>query len=57
MNKNPPKHIVATSAVVINDNNEMLLVRTHWCSDTWEASGGQVEEGETLDKSVIKRSI
>lgn len=32
-----PKHIIAVSALVTNENNETLLVKTHWRSDTWES--------------------
>ncbi len=47
-----PKHIVAVSAYVTNSKNEVLLVKTHWRSDTWELPGGQVEEGEPPSKAV-----
>lgn len=30
----PPKHIIAVSALVKNDKDEVLLVKTHWRSDT-----------------------
>ena len=49
-----PKHIIAVSAYVTNEKGEALLVKTHWRSDTWEAPGGQVEEGEPLDKAVCR---
>jgi len=49
-----PKHIVAVSAFVTNEYGEVLLVKTHWRSDTWESPGGQVEEGEGLDKAIIR---
>ncbi|MFX3675163.1 MAG: NUDIX hydrolase [Paenisporosarcina sp.] len=52
MGNQEPKHIIAVSAYVTNDKGEALLVKTHWRSDTWEAPGGQVEEGEPLDKAV-----
>jgi 8-oxo-dGTP diphosphatase len=45
MKERPPKHIVAVSAYVVNDKDEVLLVKTHWREDTWESPGGQVEEG------------
>jgi hypothetical protein len=35
---NTPKHIIAVSAYVTNDNGEALLVNTHWRSDTWEVN-------------------
>jgi 8-oxo-dGTP diphosphatase len=52
-----PKHIIAVSAYVTNDKGEALLVKTHWRSDTWEAPGGQVEEGEPLDKAVCREIV
>lgn len=57
MENNHPKHIIAVSAYVTNDNGEALLVKTHWRSDTWEAPGGQVEEGEPLDKAVSREVL
>lgn len=48
----PPKHILAVSAFVKNEKGEVLLVKTHYRSDTWELPGGQVEEGESLEKAV-----
>nr|WP_212966566.1 NUDIX hydrolase [Lederbergia ruris] len=52
-----PKHIIAVSANVTNENGETLLVKTHWRSDTWEAPGGQVKEGEPLDKAVCREIL
>lgn len=52
MDNTPPKHLVAVSAMVKNDRGEVLLVRTHWRSDTWEMPGGNVEAGEPLDEAV-----
>lgn len=57
MNTTPPKHIIATSALVTNDKGEVLLVKTHSRSDTWESPGGQVEEGEALDKAVCREVL
>ena len=54
---NYPKHIVAVSACIANKNNEILLVKTHWRADTWELPGGQVEEGEPLDKAVCREIL
>lgn len=47
-----PKHIIAVSAFVTNNENEVLLTKVQWRLDTWELPGGQVEEGEALDKAV-----
>lgn len=49
-----PKHIIAVSAYVTNQEGQVLLVRTHQRSDTWELPGGQVEEGEPLDQAVSR---
>lgn len=52
-----PKHIIAVSAYVTNENEEALLVKTHWRKDTWEPPGGQVEEGEPLDIAVCREVL
>jgi hypothetical protein len=31
---NEPKHIIAVADYVTNENGEVLLVKTHWRSDT-----------------------
>ncbi|MBD2864855.1 NUDIX domain-containing protein [Paenibacillus oceani] len=49
-----PKHVVAVGALVQNESGEVLLVRTHWRSDTWEMPGGCVEAGEPLDAAVTR---
>ncbi|QHE52679.1 NUDIX hydrolase [Pontibacillus sp. HMF3514] len=51
---NHPKHIIAVSAYITNGEGDALLVKTHNRSDTWESPGGQVEEGEALDKAVYR---
>ncbi|WP_033828809.1 NUDIX hydrolase [Bacillus andreraoultii] len=55
--ENIPKHIIAVSAFVTNENNEVLLVKVQWRSDTWEMPGGQVEEGEALDIAVAREVL
>src|SRR5690625_2891439 len=57
MKSTHPKHIIAVSALVTNENNETLLVKTHSRSDTWESPGGQVEEGEALDTAVCREVL
>jgi 8-oxo-dGTP diphosphatase len=52
-----PRHIIAVSAYVTNENEEALLVKTHWRSDTWEQPGGQVDVGEPLDKAVCREVL
>ncbi|MFC7680783.1 NUDIX domain-containing protein [Paenibacillus sp. GCM10028914] len=52
-----PKHIISVSALMMNEKDEVLLVRTHWRSDTWEMPGGDVELGEPLDKAVCREFL
>ena len=49
-----PKHIIATSAYIENEEGHVLLVKTHSREDTFELPGGQVEEGEALDLAVMR---
>lgn len=57
MEHNPPKHTVSVSALLMNEHDEVLLVRTHWRSDTWEMPGGNVDEGEPLDQAVCREFL
>jgi 8-oxo-dGTP diphosphatase len=50
----PPKHIVSAAAVVVNDNNEVLLIKGP--SRGWEMPGGQVEEGESLKEAAVRET-
>ncbi|GIP36492.1 nucleoside-triphosphatase [Paenibacillus sp. J2TS4] len=52
-----PKHMIAVSAVVKNENGHVLMVRTHLRSDTWEIPGGFVEAGEPLDIAVCREFL
>lgn len=47
-----PQHIVGVSGFIIDSQGRVLLVKTHWRSDTWEMPGGQVEEGEPLHEAL-----
>ncbi|XEC94398.1 NUDIX hydrolase [Paenibacillus tarimensis] len=51
---NAPKHTIAAAAYVRNEKGEVLVVRTHGRSDTWELPGGQVEEGEPPHLAVCR---
>jgi len=53
----PPKQTISVSALVRNERNEVLLLRTHWRSDTWEMPGGNVEVGEPLDRAVYREFL
>lgn len=50
----PPKHIVSAAAIVINENNEILLIKGP--RRGWEMPGGQVEEGESLSDAAIRET-
>jgi 8-oxo-dGTP diphosphatase len=47
-----PKHIVSVSGYITNEKGEVLLVRNNHRSDTYEMTGGQVEEGEQLQEAI-----
>ncbi|KRE36771.1 NUDIX hydrolase [Paenibacillus sp. Soil522] len=51
---NQPKHIVSAAAIVINDKNELLLIKGP--RRGWEMPGGQVEEGESLSHAAIRET-
>jgi 8-oxo-dGTP diphosphatase len=44
--------IISVCAYVENDQGEILLVKTHIRSDTWEFPGGNVEEHESIHTAV-----
>lgn len=47
-----PTHIVAAGGVIINDNNEILLMKN--LRKGWEYPGGIVEPGETVPQGLIR---
>ncbi|WP_309118316.1 NUDIX hydrolase [Paenibacillus sp.] len=51
---NPPKHIVSAAAIVLNENNEVLLIKGP--RRGWEMPGGQVELGESLAQAAIRET-
>ncbi|MFD1040643.1 NUDIX domain-containing protein [Virgibacillus byunsanensis] len=51
---NVPKQNVTVSGYITNENNETLLVKTYWRSDTWELPGGGVDDEETLDVALSR---
>jgi 8-oxo-dGTP diphosphatase len=50
----PPKHIVSAATIVINEDNELLLIKGP--RRGWEMPGGQVEEGESLKEAAIRET-
>lgn len=49
-----PKHIISAATVVLNEQNEMLLIKGP--RRGWEMPGGQVEEGESLKDAAIRET-
>ncbi|MCG1023259.1 NUDIX hydrolase [Sutcliffiella horikoshii] len=49
-----PKHIISAATVVLNDKNEVLLIKGP--RRGWEMPGGQVEEGESLKAAAIRET-
>ncbi|MCM3767704.1 NUDIX hydrolase [Neobacillus niacini] len=50
----PPKHIVSAATIVLNEKNEILLIKGP--RRGWEIPGGQVEEGESLRAAAIRET-
>ncbi|MCD5322185.1 MULTISPECIES: NUDIX hydrolase [Pontibacillus] len=50
----PPKHIVSAATIVLNEKNEILLIKGP--KRGWEMPGGQVEEGESLKEAAIRET-
>lgn len=53
----PPKHPIAVSALIKNDKGGVLLVKTHWRSDTWELPGGYIVEGVSLGDAIVREVL
>lgn len=51
----PPKHIVSAATIVLNENQEILLIKGP--RRGWEMPGGQVEEGESLKEAAIRETM
>jgi 8-oxo-dGTP diphosphatase len=49
-----PKHIVSAGTIIINERNEILLIKGP--RRGWEMPSGQVEEGESLKDAAIRET-
>ncbi|NLP50061.1 NUDIX domain-containing protein [Bacillus sp. RO1] len=49
-----PKHVISAATVVLNEKNEVLLIKGP--RRGWEMPGGQVEEGESLKDAAIRET-
>jgi 8-oxo-dGTP diphosphatase len=49
-----PKHFVSAAAIVLNDKNEILLIKGP--QRGWEMPGGVVEEGESIAHAAIRET-
>lgn len=49
-----PRHIVSAATIVLNNQNEILLIKGP--RRGWEMPGGQVEEGESLKDAAIRET-
>ncbi|CAN7398927.1 NUDIX domain-containing protein [Paenibacillus sp. LjRoot153] len=49
-----PKHFLSAAAIVLNEHNEILLIRGP--ERGWEMPGGVVEEGESLKHAAIRET-
>ncbi|MCM3742568.1 NUDIX hydrolase [Sporosarcina luteola] len=50
----PPKHFISAATIVLNDQNEILLIKGP--QRGWEMPGGIVEEGESLKDAAIRET-
>lgn len=50
-----PTHIIAVAGIVLNDKEEVLMVKTH--NHGWVFPGGQVEVGENVIDAVRREII
>jgi mutator protein MutT len=54
MDKQFPKVVVG--CFILNDKNEILLVRSYKWADKWVVMGGHVEWGETIADAVVREA-
>ncbi|GGF14839.1 DNA mismatch repair protein MutT [Halobacillus andaensis] len=49
-----PKHIVSAASIILNENDELLLIKGP--KRGWEMPGGQVEEGESIKAAAVRET-
>lgn len=49
-----PKHIVSAATIIVNNKNEILLIKGP--RRGWEMPGGQVEVGESIKNAAIRET-
>ena len=50
-----PTHIVAAGGYVFDENNNILIVKTH--NRGWDCTGGQIEEGESIEEGLTREIL
>ncbi len=51
-----PYPVPTVGALILNDREEILLIRTHKWGDRWGIPGGKIREGERMEEG-LKREI
>ncbi|MFS0788174.1 NUDIX hydrolase [Shouchella sp. 1P09AA] len=54
MPNHTPKHIISAATIILNEKNDILLIKGP--KRGWEFPGGQVEEGESLIHAAIRET-
>jgi 8-oxo-dGTP diphosphatase len=49
-----PKHSLSAAAIIVNDRNEVLLIKGP--RRGWEMPGGKVEQGESIREAAIRET-
>jgi len=52
MPQNFPTHIVAAAGYVFDNHGNILMIKTH--NRGWDCTGGQIENGESLEDGVLR---
>lgn len=53
-----PTHTLGTGAIVINDKDELLVMRDNWSSYRgYKLPGGYLEQGESIEEAVVREVL